>query len=118
MIDIGRADENRAAVPRLGGAPVADHAAIHVAGERMFVDYAGATLVVIDASIGEARTTQLFVAVLGASNYTYAEAGWTQGLSDWIGSHTRSFAVFGGVPATVVSDYVPGRRNGLRHKFL
>jgi len=58
----------------------------HVAGERMFVDYAGATLVVIDASTGEARTTQLFVAVLGASNYTYAEASWTQGLSDWIGS--------------------------------
>jgi transposase len=76
----------------------------HVAGERMFVDYAGATLVVIDASTGEARTTQLFVAVLGASNYTYAEASWTQGLSDWIGSHTRSFAFFGGVPAMVVSD--------------
>ena len=76
----------------------------HVAGERMFVDYAGATLAVIDASTGEARTTQLFVAVLGASNYTYAEASWTQGLSDWIGSHTRSFAFFGGVPAMVVSD--------------
>ena len=76
----------------------------HVAGERMFVDYAGATLLVIDASTGEARTTQLFVAVLGASNYTYAEASWTQGLSDWIGSHTRSFAFFGGVPTMVVSD--------------
>ena len=76
----------------------------HVAGERMFVDYAGATLVVIDASTGAARTAQLFVAVLGASNYTYAEASWTQGLSDWIGSHTRSFAFFGGVPAMVVSD--------------
>jgi transposase len=76
----------------------------HVAGERMFVDYAGTTLAVIDASTGEARTTQLFVAVLGASNYTYAEASWTQGLSDWIGSHTRSFAFFGGVPAMVVSD--------------
>ena len=62
----------------------------------------------IDASTGEARTTQLFVAVLGASNYTYAEASWTQGLSDWIGSHTRSFAFFGGVPAMVVCDYVPG----------
>jgi hypothetical protein len=55
----------------------------HVAGERMFVDYAGTTLTVIDASTGEARTAQLFVAVLGASNYTYAEATWTQGLSDW-----------------------------------
>jgi transposase len=43
----------------------------HVAGERMFVDYAGATLVVIDASTGAARTTQLFIAVLGASNYTH-----------------------------------------------
>jgi transposase len=76
----------------------------HVAGQRMFVDYAGTTLAVIDASTGEARTAQLFVAVLGASNYTYAEATWTQGLSDWIGSHTRSFAFFGGAPTMVVSD--------------
>src|SRR3981189_1289772 len=63
----------------------------HVAGERMFVDYAGTTLEVIDASTGETMTAQLFVAVLGASSYTYAEATWTQGLSDWIGSHTRTF---------------------------
>lgn len=76
----------------------------HVAGERMFVDYAGTTLEVIDASTGEARTAQLFVAALGASSYTYAEASWTQGLSDWIGSHTRAFAFIGGVTAMVVSD--------------
>src|SRR5215472_11226715 len=76
----------------------------HVAGERMFVDYAGTTLAVIDGSSGQLRTAQLFVAVLGASNYTYAEATWTQGLSDWIGSHTRTFAFNGGVPAIVVSD--------------
>jgi transposase len=76
----------------------------HVAGERLFVDYAGTTLAVIDASTGEAMTAQLFVAVLGASNYTYAEATWTQGLSDWIGSHTRTFAFIGGMPAMVVSD--------------
>ena len=76
----------------------------HVAGERMFVDYAGTTLAVIDASTGEAMTAQLFVAVLGASSLTYAEASWTQGLSDWIGSHTRTFAFMGGVPATVVCD--------------
>jgi transposase len=76
----------------------------HVAGERLFVDYAGTTLEVIDASTGEARTAQLFVAALGASSYTYAEATWTQGLSDWIGSHTRSFAFFGGVAGMVVSD--------------
>jgi len=76
----------------------------HVAGERLFVDYAGTTLEVIDPSTGEAKTAQLFVAVLGASNYTYAEATWTQGLSDWIGSHTRAFAFIDGVPAMVVSD--------------
>jgi transposase len=76
----------------------------HIAGERMFVDYAGTTLKVIDASTGEASTAQLFVAVLGASNYTYAEATWTQGLSDWIGAHTRAFAFVGGVPTMVVSD--------------
>jgi transposase len=49
----------------------------HVAGERLFVDYAGTTLEVIDASTGEARTAQLFVAALGASSYIYAEATWT-----------------------------------------
>jgi transposase len=76
----------------------------HVAGERLFVDYAGTTLEVIDASTGEVRTAQLFVAALGASSYTYAEATWTQGLSDWIGSHMRAFAFIGGAPAMVVSD--------------
>jgi transposase len=76
----------------------------HVAGERMFVDYAGTTLAVLDGLTGEARTAQLFVAVLGASSFTYAEATWTQGLSDWIGSHTRTFAFIGGVTAMVVSD--------------
>jgi transposase len=67
----------------------------HVAGERMFVDYAGTTLEVIEPSTGQVMTAQLFVSVLGASNYTYAEATWTQGLSDWIGSHTRGFAFMG-----------------------
>jgi transposase len=76
----------------------------HVAGERMFVDYAGATLAVMDGSTGEVMTAQLFVAVLGASSLTYAEATWTQGLCDWIGSHTRAFSFMGGVSATVVCD--------------
>jgi len=76
----------------------------HVAGERVFVDYAGTTLEVVDAATGEVRQAQLFVAALGASNMTYAEANWSQGLSDWIGAHCRSFAYFGGVPAQVVSD--------------
>jgi transposase len=76
----------------------------HVAGERMFVDYAGTTLEVVDGTTGEVRTCQLFVAVLGASNYTYAEATFTQRLVDWIGSHVRAFAFFGGITAQTVSD--------------
>jgi len=77
---------------------------VHVAGERMFVDYAGTTLEVVDGTTGEVRVCQLFVAVLGASNYTYAEATFTQRLVDWIGSHVRAFAFFGGVAAQIVSD--------------
>ena len=76
----------------------------HVAGQKMLVDYAGATLGVIDPTSGELREAQLFVAVLGASSYTYAEATWTQSLPDWIGSHVRAFGFFGGVTAQVVSD--------------
>ena len=52
----------------------------HRAGEKLFVDYAGATIPVHDPATGERREAQLFVAVLGASNYTFAEATWTQGL--------------------------------------
>ncbi len=76
----------------------------HKAGEKLFVDYAGPTLSVQDPATGEAREAQLFVAVLGASNYTFAEATWTQGLGDWIGSHMRAFEFFQGAPAIVVPD--------------
>jgi transposase len=76
----------------------------HVAGERVFVDYAGTTIDIFDAATGEVHACQLFVAVLGASSYTYAEATRTQTLPDWIGSHTRAFSFFGGVPGMVVSD--------------
>lgn len=69
----------------------------HVAGERMFADYAGTTLDVIDGATGEVLRAQLFVAVLGASNYTYAEATWMQGLADWIGSHVRTIAFIAGI---------------------
>ncbi len=74
----------------MGEPPVADHAAGASAGERLFVDYAGHTVEVVDGSTGELRAAQVFVAVLGASNYTYAEATWTQGLPDWIGAHVRA----------------------------
>jgi transposase len=77
---------------------------MHVAGERMFVDYAGTTMEVVDALTGEVKNAQLFVAVLGASSFTFAEAAWTQTLPDWIGSHTRAFAFFGGVAATTMPD--------------
>ena len=78
----------------------------HIAGERVFVDYAGTTLPVIDGATGEVRQAQLFMAALGASNLTYAEASWSQSQSlfDWIGAHCRAFACFGGVPAQVVCD--------------
>lgn len=76
----------------------------HPAGERLFVDYAGATMDVVCARTGEVRTAQLFVATLGASNYTYVEATWTQALPDWISSHVRAFEFFGGVSAQIVSD--------------
>jgi len=77
---------------------------VHIAGERMFVDYAGATLDVINPQTGEVRSAQLFVATLGASSYTFADATWTQSLADWTGSHVRALEFFGGVPRQIVSD--------------
>jgi len=74
------------------------------AGERTFVDYAGQTMPVVDQQTGEIREAQIFVGALGASNYTYAEATWTQSLPDWIGSHVRMFAYYGGVSELVVPD--------------
>ena len=62
----------------------------HRAGEKLFVDYAGATVPVENPRTGELRQAQIFVAVLGASSYTYAEASWTQQLPDWIGSHATT----------------------------
>lgn len=76
----------------------------HRAGEKMFVDYAGKTIAVVDQETGEVREAQLFVAVLGASNYTYVEAGWGQDLDAWIGAHVRAFDFFGGVPELVIPD--------------
>lgn len=75
----------------------------HRGGEKLFVDY-GEGLSLIDAETHEPIKTQLFVAVWGASNYTYAEATLTQQLPDWIGSHVRAFAYFGCAPKIVVPD--------------
>jgi transposase len=74
------------------------------AGERVFVDYAGQTMPIVDRETGEVRDAQIFVATLGASNYIYAEATWTQSLPDWIASHERLYRHLGGVPALTVPD--------------
>ncbi len=77
---------------------------VHKAGEKMFVDYAGHTVPIHDRLTGEIREAQIFVAVMGASNYTYSEATWDQSLPSWIGSHVRSFEYFGGVAKATVPD--------------
>jgi len=76
----------------------------HRAGEKLFVDYAGQTMPIIDKMSGEVVDAQIFVAVLGASNFTYAEATWTQALPDWIGSHVRAFNYLGSLPKIIVPD--------------
>ena len=76
----------------------------HRPGEKLFVDWAGATMPLYDPATGQARPAQLFVAVLGASNYTYAEATLDQQMGSWIGAHVRALEFFGGCPQLVVPD--------------
>jgi transposase len=76
----------------------------HRAGEKLFVDDAGQGIPVVNPHRGEVHEVAICVAVLGASNSTYAEATWTPSLPDWIGSHVRTFAALGGVPEIVVPD--------------
>jgi transposase len=77
---------------------------VHIAGEKLFVDFAGQTVEVFDATTGEIREAQIFVAVLGASNYTFAEARWTQTLPDWIHAHVHTFNYLGGAAQQTISD--------------
>lgn len=76
----------------------------HKAGEKLFVDYSGDGIPIVDPQTGEIRLAQIFVAVLGASGYTFAEATLSQKLPDWIGSHVRAFSFFDCVPGIVVPD--------------
>jgi transposase len=76
----------------------------HVAGDKMFVDYSGKRPRIVDRATGEVTEVELYVAVLGASNYTYAEATFTQQVPDFIASTTRAFAFFGGATRAVVPD--------------
>lgn len=76
----------------------------HKAGEKCFIDYCGPTLPIVNPLTGEIRTAQVFVAVLGASSYTFAEGTYSQALPDWLQSHVRAFQFFGGVTELVIPD--------------
>ncbi len=76
----------------------------HRAGEKLFVDYSGMTVPITDPGNGQTLEAQIFIACMGASNYTYAEATFTQGLADWIDSHVRTFEFLGGVPDLIIID--------------
>ncbi len=84
----------------------------HRAGEKVFVDYTGQTVPVIDRSTGEILQAEIFVGVLGASNFSYAEACWSQALPEWIGAHVHMYEYFGGVPDLTVPDNL---KSGVRH---
>lgn len=77
---------------------------VHRAGEKAFVDYSGKKPMIVDRATGEVHEVELFVAVLGASNYTYAEATRTQRVGDWIGSHVHAFEDMRGVARAMVPD--------------
>jgi transposase len=76
----------------------------HAAGHKAFVDYSGKRVPITDPATGQVRLAEIFVAVLGASSLTYAEATWTQTLPDWIGAHVRMFRFFGAAPRLLVPD--------------
>lgn len=76
----------------------------HKAGDKMFVDYAGKTLEIVNKDTGEVTEVQFFVAILGASQYTYAEASMSQKKEDFIASTENALHFFGGVPAAIVPD--------------
>jgi transposase len=79
---------------------------VHRGGEKMFVDYAGHTIPVVDPETCRTRQAQIFIAVLGASSYTYAEGQWSQALPNWIGGHVRALRYWGGVPRLLIPDNI------------
>jgi len=84
----------------------------HKGGEKLYVDYAGQTIPIVDPETGEVHEAQIFIGVLGASSYTYAEAHWSQDLPNWTAAHVRMFAFLGGVPEIVVPDNL---KAGVKH---
>jgi transposase len=85
---------------------------VHRVGEKLFVDYSGDKPSVTDPNTGGVREAEFFVATLGASNYTFAEATWSQALRDWTASHVRALEFFGGVPAVVIPDQLRSAVSG------
>ena len=84
----------------------------HRAGEKLFVDYAGQTVPIIDSATGEVTEAQVFIACLGASSYTFAEASYAQDLPSWTRSHVHAFEFFGGVSEILVPDNL---KSGVNH---
>lgn len=84
----------------------------HKAGEKLFVDYSGDTIDIQDPNTGELTPMQVFIAVMGASNYTFAEATKDQKIESWISSHIRCFEYFNAVPAVLVPDNL---KSGVKH---
>ena len=76
----------------------------YAAGDKLFVDWAGGRVPIVDSMTGEVHEAHLFVAALGASSYTYAEARWSETLPDWIGAHVNALDFLGGVPKAAVPD--------------
>ena len=85
---------------------------VHRAGEKVFIDYSGKKPRIVDPTTGEITEVELFVAVLGASNYTFAEATRSQKLADFVGSTIRAFEYFGAVPEIVVPDQLRSAVSG------
>jgi transposase len=84
----------------------------YVPGEKLFVDYSGLKIAYLDRETGKALEAEVFVAALGASSYTYAEATADQTSVSWLGSHCRAFQFLGGLSAVVVPDNLkPGVKN-------
>lgn len=77
---------------------------VHLGGEKVFVDYSGLTMPIYDVQTGEMEKSQVFIAVLGASGYTFAHATPSQKQEDFFQAHVLAYRYFGGVPRIVVSD--------------
>jgi transposase len=85
---------------------------IHRAGDKLFIDHSGDTVPIINPGTGEIRRAEIFVAVLGASSYTYADATWSQQPPYWIASHVRCFEFTGCVAALLVPDSLKSVSSG------